>query len=163
VTYVEESQEKLKSLMHRMHQGMLSQMEKMQKGENNVLRVLAMSDNESLTPKKIAMQTGLSSARVAAILTSLEKKDQIFRTNDPKDRRSVIVTLKKEGRVRSLREQDEIKKRMHFVFRKMGKADTEEFISLIEKFVDYQLLYEESCKDNEDKMKREGNKDNADI
>ena len=52
----------------------------------------------TLTPTQIADKAWVSAPRVANILRSLETKGWIARTNDPTDRRRVLVNLTDKGK-----------------------------------------------------------------
>lgn len=67
------------------------------RGEMGVLGYLASHDNVT-TPSKLIDALGVSSARVANALKTLERKGYIVRETNPDDGRSVIVRLTPEGR-----------------------------------------------------------------
>lgn len=53
---------------------------------------------EGATPGELGRALKSSTARVAAALNSLERKNQVTRKTDQKDRRKVLVELTEEGR-----------------------------------------------------------------
>ena len=67
------------------------------KGEAFMLLYL-LQKGEGATPGELGRALKSSTARVAAALNSLERKNQITRKTDEKDRRKVVVELTEEGR-----------------------------------------------------------------
>ena len=65
-------------------------------GEAFVLKFITDGD-EGVLPGKIGDKMGVSSARVAAALKSLEKKGLVTRRIDLKDRRKILVEATEEG------------------------------------------------------------------
>lgn len=66
------------------------------RGEVLALNYLAANGNRAY-PKDISKALMLTTARVAAMLKSLEGQDMITRTPDPADNRQVIVCLTEKG------------------------------------------------------------------
>ncbi|MCL1855471.1 MAG: MarR family transcriptional regulator, partial [Clostridia bacterium] len=66
-------------------------------GEAFILGYIARRDQDVL-PGEISQEMGVSSARVAAALNSLEKKAWITRRIDEKDRRKILVGITPEGK-----------------------------------------------------------------
>ena len=67
------------------------------KGEAFMLLYL-LQKGEGATPGELGRALKSSTARVAAALNSLERKNQVTRKTDQKDRRKVLVELTEEGR-----------------------------------------------------------------
>ncbi|WP_211205069.1 MarR family winged helix-turn-helix transcriptional regulator [Gleimia coleocanis] len=67
-----------------------------QRGEGMVLGYL-MHQDQAVTPSEIAQHANLTSARIATILKTLEKKALITRTTDPSDQRRCLVELTTTG------------------------------------------------------------------
>lgn len=66
------------------------------RGEVLALNYLAASGNQAY-PKDMSRALMLTTARVAAMLKSLEGQGMVTRTPDPADSRQVIVTLTEKG------------------------------------------------------------------
>lgn len=71
-------------------------MSQIARGEILALNYLAANGNQAY-PKDISKALMLTTARVAAMLKSLEGQDMITRTPDPSDSRQVIVCLTEKG------------------------------------------------------------------
>lgn len=71
-------------------------MSRIARGEILALNYLAANENRAY-PKDISRALMLTTARVAAMLKSLERQDMITRTPDPSDNRQVIVCLTEKG------------------------------------------------------------------
>ena len=86
--------------------GPQKQIGKHAQGECFVLRCLARSP-KPLLPSDLSTMTQSSTARIAVVLNTLEKKGYITRAIDPADRRRVLVSLTSVGAeyVRSIRQQ----------------------------------------------------------
>lgn len=80
-----------------MHRRMTSRISNAVSGEMAVMRALRLAGG-TLTPTQIADKAWVSAPRVANILRSLETKGWIARTNDPTDRRRVLVNLTDKGK-----------------------------------------------------------------
>lgn len=85
--------------------GPQKQIGKHAEGECFVLRCLARSP-KPLLPSDLSAMTQSSTARIAVVLNTLEKKGYITRAIDPADRRRVLVSLTSVGAeyVRSIRQ-----------------------------------------------------------
>lgn len=66
------------------------------RGEVLALNYLAANGNQAY-PKDMSRALMLTTARVAAMLKSLEGQDMVTRTPDPADSRQVIVSLTEKG------------------------------------------------------------------
>jgi len=131
----------------------LMNMNRYSTGESLVLYHLSFHDGLS-NPSVLQEKAGTSSARIAAILRSLEKKGLIQRDVDLEDRRKTVVTVTQEGRQRALDEYEEMQEKLKKVFKKLGKKDTEDFIRILGRFFEAfgaidaspcrSLVYEES-------------------
>jgi DNA-binding MarR family transcriptional regulator len=98
-------------------------------GEKFVLRYL--DEKSGALPGEISDAIGITTARVAATLNSLESKGLVTREIDKEDRRKIIVTITPKGKeVSSLQNKEHID---HFarVFERLGEADAREYVRLI--------------------------------
>ena len=78
-------------------------------GEQFVLTYVAHHDG-SVIPSDISAEMGISTARIAAALGSLESKGLITRRIDEKDRRRILVELTSAGREKEAEHTKEIKR-----------------------------------------------------
>ncbi|MGC6768966.1 MarR family winged helix-turn-helix transcriptional regulator [Enterococcus sp. LJL128] len=136
MTFAEEAEQELVRLMLQNRDGAFSKIEKSNKGENIVIKLLDRI-GEPTSPKFIAESLNLSSARIAVVLGSLEKKKLIVRTMDPEDRRRINVTLTDCGKKAAHAEKKEMRDKIIKIFLQMGEEDTKKFIELTAKFVEY--------------------------
>jgi len=113
----------------------ITKMNRYATGESFALHHLIHHDGLSY-PSELLEEAGTSSARIAAILKSLEKKGHIVRGVDPEDRRKTVVTITTEGLQRTNGELDEMSRNFREVFRRLGKEDTEEFLRILRRFLD---------------------------
>ena len=114
---------------------MLEHMNRAHKGELFVLQFLAKSKTEAL-PSELSSALHASTARISALLGSLEKKGQIRRDIDTRNRRNILVTITDAGRKRVKVEMLNMKASMTQVFIDMGEADTAEFLRLLKRFIE---------------------------
>lgn len=82
------------------------------------------------TAGELSALLGVSTARIAATLKSLEKKGIICRCRDPKDRRRVLVYLTARGQSVAEQRFEQAVGTMTAAFRALGEADTREFLRL---------------------------------
>lgn len=136
MTFAEEAERELASLMVENRKGAFSRIEKSNKGASIVIKFLDALGKPT-SPKHLAEALQLSSARIAVVLGSLEKKGLIVRNMDPNDRRRINVTLTKCGKKIANAEKKEMRDRIVRVFELMGEEDTKKFLELTAKFVGY--------------------------
>lgn len=103
------------------------------KGELFILNFLCGKDYPVL-PSKISDAMRISSSRVSAALGALEKKGQIAREIDRKNRRNILVTITDAGRERSRSNTLLMRNMMTGVLTEMGEADSAEFVRLTKRF-----------------------------
>jgi len=104
-------------------------------GENFVL--LYISEHEgNVIPSDISNAMGITSARIAAVLNSLERKGLISRRIDLEDRRRILIDLNDAGR-EHVHKQNQI--RISFItnmFQYLGEDDAKEYIRIMKKLAD---------------------------
>ena len=120
-------------IMSNKHKNMIEDVNRANRGELFVLQYLLMHKHEVL-PSELSTALHSSTARISALLGTLEKKGQIVRNIDTSNRRNIIVTITDAGRVRAEAELRKMKDRITQVFTDMGEDDTAEFIRLSKKF-----------------------------
>ena len=104
------------------------------RGEIFALDFLASSDAE-VHPKDISRALSLTSARIAAILNSLEKQGYLTRNPDPDDSRQLIVRLTDAGRELVLKRREELVKRTAAMLEALGEEDAENYVRIQKKLV----------------------------
>lgn len=134
--FAEEAEQTLINLMVKNRHGAFSRLEKSNQGETVVIKFLSRL-GEPTSPKHLAESLNLSSARIAVILGSLEKKQMIARNMDPHDRRRISVTLTDCGKEVAKSEKKEMHDKMIKIFNLMGETDTKKLVELIATFIDY--------------------------
>lgn len=105
------------------------------RGEGFVLHHIAMN-KDHIIPSEISEAIGISGARIAATLNSLESKGCITRKIDPSDRRKILVELTDKGRA-----QDEEHRLMLIgviekMLRLLGEHDAKEYIRISRKMAE---------------------------
>ena len=104
-------------------------------GETFALHHIA-SNSGPVIPSEISDAIGISGARIAATLNSLENKGYITRRIDTSDRRRILITLTDKGR-----EQEEAHRRMlcetiEKMLRQLGEHDAKEYIRISRKMAE---------------------------
>ncbi len=97
-----------------------------------VMRVLAAASGP-LSPSEIAARTGVSDARVANALRSLEERGLVERRQAEGDRRRVEVSLTDEGRAQDERMRNEGLERMAEFLVELGEEDSRDLIRLVDR------------------------------
>lgn len=104
-------------------------------GENFVLSYISEHEG-NVIPSDISNAMGITSARIAATLNSLEGKGMISRRIDVEDRRRILIDLTDAGR-----EQVQKQKHMMISFvanmlQYLGEDDAKEYIRIMKKLAD---------------------------
>lgn len=89
----------------------------------------------SVIPSEISNEMGISSARIAAALNSLEKKNLITRRIDINDRRRIIVELTDAGDEQAKQHYQKIMNVATKMLEHLGDHDAEELIRIMKKLV----------------------------
>ncbi len=95
-------------------------------GEMAMLGVLSNA-TEEMTPTALSKLLGLSTARVANTLNSLERKHYVERTHDTVDRRRVTVRVTEAGRALHEKTESEILSDTEELVEYLGMEDAEEY------------------------------------
>ncbi len=104
----------------------------MAQGELYVLNFL-FNKGETALPSEISDEMKVSTARMATILGSLEKRNYIERTIDKNDRRKVIVSITEEGSNFVQQNQKIILDRVENLFKELGEKDSLEYVRITKK------------------------------
>lgn len=136
--FEQESCDKLMKAMWGKRSQMQQAMSRDSKGEPFIIRELAVKGTQ--TPTQLAAALKATSGRVSTLLAALEKKGQIRREIDPKDRRIVHVNLTEAGHERAERQREDMREAVCWIFSQMGERRTREFVDLTEEFVTYMSL-----------------------
>ena len=114
--------------------GPQKQIGKHARGECFVLRCLARSA-KPLLPSDLSSLAQSSTARIAVVLNTLEKKGYITRAIDPSDRRRVLVSLTPAGAeyIQGVRRQ--LRQRMRVLLEELGEADAKEYLRITERML----------------------------
>ena len=84
-------------------------------------------------PKDIEKEMGVSSARIAKIINSLEAKNLIERETNKNDRWRTIVTLTEKGRKFESLKKDRMDFAIITMFELIGEEDSKNFVRIVEK------------------------------
>ncbi len=98
-------------------------------GETFVLHFLAHHESSAL-PSEISSFMGISSARIAAALNSLEGKGLITRRIDASDRRRVLVDLTPEGQELAKEHYREMLEKISKLLALLGEQDAKEYVRI---------------------------------
>lgn len=101
-------------------------------GEHFVLAYLAKHGG-SVIPSEISNEMGISSARIAATLNSLEAKGLVTRRIDERDRRRILVELTDSGRHREAAHAKHMLDVMVHMLEDLGEEDAKEFLRILKK------------------------------
>jgi len=99
-------------------------------GEKFALKYLLHRHHHAL-PNEISREMGISTARTAATLNSLERKGYIEREIDKNDRRRILVSLTNRGREHACQYHDAHMAALTEILRELGEDDAREFVRII--------------------------------
>ncbi len=112
------------------------QFQESMQGETVVLQYL--SDHEdSVLPSEISAFMGISSARIAATLNSLEKKEFITRRIDLSDRRRILVEITPKGRALAGELKADILENTSKMLAFLGEHDAREYIRITGRMAEF--------------------------
>lgn len=134
MTFAEDAEIRFTQIISENRNNMFHNLDRSHKGEPMVIKYL-WHLNKSVSPKEIADSLQLSSARIAAILGNLEKKDEIIRNISPQDRRKIEVSLTAKGKKQAQMNFQHIRQKIIAVFNQMGETETDQFVCSIEAFL----------------------------
>ena len=106
------------------------------RGEQFVLGFVSHAEG-SVIPSDISAEMGISTARIAAALNSLESKGLITRRIDPNDRRKILVELTDAGRAKEQEHTNSIMRVMTRMLENLGEADAVEFLRILKKLAEH--------------------------
>lgn len=104
-------------------------------GENFVLFYISQHEG-NVVPSDISNEMGISSARIAATLNSLEKKGQIVRRIDTQDRRRILIDLTPAGREQGQKQLQMVMTTTTNMLRYLGEEDAKDFIRIMQRLAD---------------------------
>lgn len=134
--YLERAKEIVEILPTIAHSHKKKVVEKVSKGECHILGILCIHNGE-LVAGDIARITSVSTARVAAVIKSLEEKGYVNRVPVEGDRRKTKVKITDKGRaVSEDLVQEAITKTSSFL-EYLGPEDAENFIRIIHRMKGY--------------------------
>jgi DNA-binding MarR family transcriptional regulator len=128
-SYVSEAVSAFEEIMAYKHMNIFERVTKATRGESFVLKYLATRDTAVL-PSELSAALQSSKARISAILRTLEKKGEIIREVDKKNRRNTLVTITETGRMRAKADMQRVYDCIAETFTQMGETETREFIRL---------------------------------
>lgn len=99
------------------------------RGEVFALQFIAMHEGPVL-PGEISDEMGISSARIAATLNSLERKGMITRRIDSNDRRRILVELTSDGVAQTQAHSHELLANITQMLASLSEADAREYVRI---------------------------------
>ena len=103
-------------------------------GECFVLRCLARS-KAPLLPSDLSEQSHASTARIAVVLNTLEKKGLISRAIDPTDRRRILVSLTNVGQEYVAVVRTQLREDMKHLLEELGEQDAREYLRITKRIL----------------------------
>jgi len=134
VDYKKIAEEMMNKFAASHHHSPINRFQRFSRGETLALNYLAKKETP-ITAGDFCNVMQASSARVAALIKTLEEKGLVERSRSARDRRQVMVSITEEGRELISNRRQEMIGQLAEVFRQMGPEDTKEFIRLSEKFM----------------------------
>lgn len=104
------------------------------RGKCFVLRCLARS-KAPLLPSDLSEQSHASTARIAVVLNTLEKKGLISRAIDPTDRRRILVSLTNVGQEYVAVVRTQLREDMKHLLEELGEQDAREYLRITKRIL----------------------------
>ncbi len=111
------------------------EMEGLLEGEMFIMNYLTFKA-ETASPGELSSALGTSTARIAAILNSLERKGWITREIDKNDRRRILVARTETGKQFIICKTTMIKKMAEKVLEELGEHDAKEAMRILDRLID---------------------------
>ncbi len=105
------------------------------RGEMLILAYLAPRSGE-VRPGQLSLDMGISTARTAATLNSMEDKGWIYREHSSEDRRGISVSITDEGRRISQKLRENLLSATAEILRSLGEEDAAHFVRITKKLAD---------------------------
>lgn len=106
------------------------------RGEHFVLNYIS-EHQENVTPSDISNEMGITSARIAAALNSLEKKGLIIRSIDPQDRRRILIDMTDSGKEQVRNHYENVLNTTTNMMRHLGEEDAKHYIRIMKKMAEF--------------------------
>lgn len=106
------------------------------RGEHFVLNYISEHEG-NVIPSDISNEMGITSARIAAALNSLEKKGLILRRIDPEDRRRILIDMTDAGREQVKKHYQMILDKTINLLRYLGEEDAKNYIRITKKMAEF--------------------------
>lgn len=104
-------------------------------GEHFVLFYISKHEG-NVIPSEISNEMGISTARIAAALNSLEGKGLITRKIDVDDRRRILVNLTDSGHKQVEKHSENVLNVTIHMLQYLGEKDANEFLRIMRKFAE---------------------------
>lgn len=126
------------------------------KGEAFMLLYL-LQKGEGATPGELGRALKSSTARVAAALNSLERKNQVTRKTDQKDRRKVLVELTEEGRKKAEECRRVPEHMVTRLMERLGEEDAQSMLHIMKRI--NEIMPQMECPDQTENVHEGGRND----
>jgi DNA-binding MarR family transcriptional regulator len=104
-------------------------------GENFILSYISEHE-DNVIPSDISNAMGITSARIAAALNSLEGKELISRRIDVEDRRRILIDLTDAGREQVYKQKQIMMSFITNMLEYLGENDAKEYIRIMKRLAD---------------------------
>lgn len=104
-------------------------------GEGPVLHYIARN-GEAVQPGEISQKLNISTARVAATLNSLEKKEMITRQIDTNNRRQILVKITQKGKDSAESHHKTIMNITAEMLELLGEQDAQEYVRITKRLAE---------------------------
>ena len=111
------------------------EIEEFSRGEIQAMDYISNSSGD-VHPGDITRALMVTTARTAAMLKALERRDMVVRETDPYDSRQVIVKLTDKGKYFVDRRREEVIARTVKMFEYLGEEDAKAFVRIQKKLID---------------------------
>lgn len=116
-----------------------------------------LQKGEGATPGELGRALKSSTARVAAALNSLERKNQVTRKTDKKDRRKVLVELTEEGRKKAEECRRVPEHMMTRLMERLGEEDAQSMLHIMKRI--NEIMPQMECPDQTENVHGGGQND----
>ena len=131
--YINHAIETFRQIASHRETNMFKSLESSNKSELFLLSFL-LKQTGAVMPTDLSNALNISTARISALLKSLQEKGYITREVSPNNRRQVLVKLTPLGEEKIHIQKEIEKNKLSRVFQEMGKEDSLTFVRLAEKF-----------------------------
>ncbi|MCF6464595.1 MarR family winged helix-turn-helix transcriptional regulator [Clostridium sp. Cult2] len=95
--------------------------------KNQIKAILILGRAKEITPTILGKCMDMEKGSITTLIDSMKSMNLVYREDDPKDKRKIIIKLSKEGERYYIRQEENFNKRIEELFSILSKEEIEKF------------------------------------